>query len=48
MIQRFINYINDNRLFSQADTILVGVSGGIDSVVLLDMLDKAKKSLNAK
>ena len=41
MIQRFINYINDNHLFSKADTILVGVSGGIDSVVLLDLLDKA-------
>ena len=40
MIQRFINYIKDNQLFSKTDTILVGVSGGIDSVVLLDLLDK--------
>jgi len=45
MIQRFINYINGNRLFNQADIILVGVSGGIDSVVLLDMLDKAGYSV---
>ena len=40
MLQRFINYIKDNHLFNQADTLLVGVSGGIDSVVLLDLLDK--------
>jgi len=45
MIQRFINYIKDNHLFSQTDTILVGVSGGIDSVVLLDLLDKAGYSV---
>ncbi len=41
MIQRFVNYIKDNHLFNQADTVLVGVSGGIDSVVLLDLLNKA-------
>lgn len=41
MIQRFVSYINENALFSKSDTILVGVSGGIDSVVMLDLLDKA-------
>jgi len=41
MIQRFVNYIKDNQLFNKNETILVGVSGGIDSVVLLDLLDKS-------
>jgi len=45
MIQRFINYIKENHLFNETDTILVGVSGGIDSVVLLDLLDKAGYSV---
>ncbi len=40
MIQRFKNYIKENHLFNKNDTILIGVSGGIDSVVLLDLLDK--------
>ncbi len=41
MIQRFINYITGNNLFNKGETILAGVSGGIDSVVLLDLLNKA-------
>ena len=45
MLQRFIRYIEANKLFSPGDTILVGVSGGIDSVVLLDLLDKADYSI---
>ncbi len=41
MIQRFTNYIKENHLFTRSETLLVGVSGGIDSVVLLDLLDQA-------
>jgi len=40
MIQRFIHYIEENHLFNQSDTILAGVSGGIDSVTMLDLLVK--------
>ena len=45
MIQRFINYIKENHLFNRTDTLLVGVSGGVDSVVLLDLLDKSGYSV---
>ena len=41
MLQRFIHYIEQNKLFTTSNAILVGVSGGIDSVVLIDLLDKA-------
>jgi tRNA(Ile)-lysidine synthase len=37
MIEDFKKVINDNNLCSDKDRILVGVSGGLDSVVLLDL-----------
>ncbi len=45
MIQRLIHFITENKIFDKSHKILVGVSGGIDSVVLLDLLDKAGYSL---
>lgn len=41
MIERFVQNIKSLQLFSPNDTILVGVSGGIDSVVLIDLLYEA-------
>lgn len=40
MIQDFQNFIRQNKLCEQDDKILVAVSGGIDSVVLLDLFLK--------
>lgn len=41
MIDRFINYIESRHLFTLHDTLLVGVSGGRDSIVLADLLFNA-------
>ena len=35
-----IDFINENQLLSPTDSILVGVSGGVDSVVLVDLLEQ--------
>jgi tRNA(Ile)-lysidine synthase len=40
MIQRFTNYIEKHRLCTHKDNILVAVSGGIDSMVMLDLFLK--------
>lgn len=37
----FLNYLKKEKLFSVSDKILLAVSGGIDSIVLCDLFDKA-------
>lgn len=41
MQDRFVNFICDNNLISPQDSILLGVSGGIDSMVMLYLFQKA-------
>ena len=40
MVQRVEKYIRDNRLLVDSDKVIAGVSGGADSVVLLDILQR--------
>lgn len=42
MLNAFLTYINDEKLFSDADKLLVAVSGGKDSMVLLNLLQRRK------
>ncbi len=37
MLPAFLTYINEQKLFSEKDTILLAVSGGLDSMVLLNL-----------
>jgi tRNA(Ile)-lysidine synthase len=41
MLHRFLQYNSDHQLFNQQDRVLLGISGGVDSVVMLDLFVKA-------
>lgn len=41
MVNELIQYVSKNRLFTTSDKLLLGISGGIDSVTLCDLMHKA-------
>ncbi|MDE5865963.1 MAG: tRNA(Ile)-lysidine synthetase, partial [Lachnospiraceae bacterium] len=45
---RVKQYIDENKLISEGDTIVTGVSGGADSVCLLVMLWELQKEMDFK
>lgn len=46
MIKKVLNTINKNKLIKENDKIIAGVSGGPDSICMLDILLKIKKAIN--
>lgn len=46
--ERFLKYIEDNSLINKDDGIVIGLSGGPDSVCLLHLLCSVKEELNLK
>src|SRR5438132_361467 len=42
LLDRFKNFIQENNLFSPDDSVLLAVSGGIDSVVMTELFRLAK------
>ena len=44
--EEFLNTVKENNLIEKGDKIVVGVSGGPDSITLLTCLNKYKEKLN--
>lgn len=48
MENKVLNYIKENKMIKAGETVVIGVSGGADSVCLLHMLSKHRKELDIK
>ena len=48
MENKVLNYIKENKMIKAGETVVVGVSGGADSVCLLHMLSKHRRLLDIK
>ena len=46
--KRFINFITDNELIEKGDRVIVGLSGGPDSICLLHLLNEVREEFKLK
>ena len=45
MMKKILDYMNKNRMFEQGDRVVLGVSGGADSICMLHLLNSLKEQL---
>ena len=48
MENKVLNFIKENKMIKAGETVVMGVSGGADSVCLLHMMLKHKETLDIK
>ena len=46
MVKKVLKFINENRILKDGDSVILGVSGGADSICMLEILCKLKEKLN--
>ena len=45
MIRKVLNFVNKNKILEYGDSVILGVSGGADSICMLHLLNSLKKEL---
>ena len=48
MIKKLLEFVNKNKILEYGDSVILGVSGGADSICMLHLLDSVKKELGLK